>query len=89
MQYVVKNNPVEGEADSVVFILGYEAFSNTYIVSLSNPGIDADGKFRNYLITETRAVRGGNLYVRKDVFKLEGVDSLLLYKIVTFFKESI
>lgn len=33
-----------------------------------------DGKFRNYLITETRAVRGGNLYVRKDVFKLAGDD---------------
>lgn len=48
VNYVVKNNPVEGEADSVVFILGYEANFDTYIVSLSVTGIDDDGKYRNY-----------------------------------------
>lgn len=31
-----------------------------------------DGKLRNYLITETRAVKKGNLYVMKDVFRLTG-----------------
>ena len=33
-----------------------------------------DGKFRNYLITETRAVKKGNLYIHKEVFKLSGDD---------------
>ena len=33
-----------------------------------------DGKFHNYLITETRAVRKGNLYIHKEVFRLAGDD---------------
>lgn len=33
-----------------------------------------DGKFRNYLITETRAIKKGNLYVSKDVFKINAED---------------
>lgn len=31
-----------------------------------------DGKFHDYLITETRAIRKGNLYIYKEVFKLAG-----------------
>lgn len=37
-----------------------------------------DGKFRNYLITETRMIRKGNLYVSKDVFRLNGDDIQVL-----------
>lgn len=33
-----------------------------------------DGKFKNYLITETRAVLHGNLYIYKEVFKLNDED---------------
>lgn len=33
-----------------------------------------DGKFHDYLITETRAVKKGNLYIHKEVFKLAGDD---------------
>lgn len=33
-----------------------------------------DGKFRNYLFTETRAVSKGNLYIYKEIFKVSGDD---------------
>ena len=33
-----------------------------------------DGKFHDYLITETRAVKRGNLYIYKEVFRLAGDD---------------
>lgn len=33
-----------------------------------------DGKMRNYLITETRAILKGNLYIYKEVFRLSGDD---------------
>lgn len=38
-----------------------------------------DGKFRNYLITETRAIKKGNLYVSKDVFRITGDDIQPMY----------
>lgn len=33
-----------------------------------------DGKYNNYLITETRAIKKGNLYIYKEVFKLNSDD---------------
>lgn len=51
INYVVKNNPDPDKADTLLYMISYKAVTtveNLRIVSLSTPGVDENGKYRNY-----------------------------------------
>ena len=51
INYVVKNNPEPDAADTLLYMISYKALTSVEdfrIVSLSTPGVDENGKFRNY-----------------------------------------
>ncbi len=67
----ISDNPIIKyyRAKDVEFI-----YKNKKISAIIFKDYYTDGELRNYLITETRAVQNGNLYMFKEVFRLSGDD---------------